>query len=95
MNLKTKIRILFVLCLLLVPQPSDAGGSKPQPVAMAPVERLSFKAISFTPPQAQRLVMDNGITLYILEDHELPLVNVSVVFRTGSAYDPAGNANVK
>lgn len=94
MNLMTKIRILFVICLLFAPLPSAAGGSKPQPVAVAPVERLAFKAISFTPPQAQRLVMDNGITLYILEDHELPLVNVSVVFRTGSAYDPAGKAGL-
>ena len=94
MSLRTKVRILFVLCLLLVPQPSAAGGAGPQPASMAPVERLAFKAIAFTPPQAQRLVLDNGITLYILEDHELPLVNVSVVFRTGSAYDPAGKAGL-
>ena len=69
MSLRTKVRILFVLCLLLVPQPSATGGAGPQPASMAPVERLAFKAISFTPPQAQRLVLDNGITLYSLEDH--------------------------
>jgi len=38
--------------------------------------------------------MENGIILYILEDHELPLVNVSAVFRAGSAYDPADKAGI-
>jgi len=34
--------------------------------------------------------MDNGIVLYHLPNHELPLVYVSVVIRTGSIFDPAG-----
>jgi zinc protease len=92
MNVKIKILFLFFLCLLFMPHPSAAKGA--HSVAVKPVDRLTFKALSFTPPQARRLVMDNGIILYFLEDHELPLVNVSVVFRTGSAYDPAGKAGL-
>ena len=34
--------------------------------------------------------MDNGIVLYVLEDHEIPLVNISVVIGTGSVDDPVG-----
>lgn len=53
-------------------------------------DELSYRQIQFVPPQAQRVLLDNGIILYIFEDHELPLVNVSAVIRTGSIYDPAG-----
>ncbi len=93
MTIRTKILILFVSGLFCVPFPVAAGGSLPYSAA-APPDRLAFQALSFTPPRAQRLVMDNGIILYFLEDHELPLVNVSVAFRTGSAYDPDGKAGL-
>ncbi len=36
------------------------------------------------------MVLDNGIILYVFEDHELPLLNISTVIRTGSNYDPVG-----
>lgn len=96
MNTRTKILILFVSCLLCVPHPAAADGylSSHDSAAAPPPDRLAFKALSFTPPQAKRLVMDNGIVLYFLEDHELPLVNISVVFRTGAAYDPDGKAGL-
>jgi len=53
-------------------------------------DELPYRQIQFAPPQAQRVLLDNGIILYIFEDHELPLVNISAVIRTGSNYDPAG-----
>ncbi len=61
----------------------------PMPLFTNP-DRLSSQALRFSPPEAQRLVLENGIILYILEDHELPLVNISTVVRTGSVNDPAG-----
>lgn len=91
---KTKILIFFALSLLFAPHSGAAGVSHPHTAAAAPPDRLAFKALSFTPPQAQRIAMDNGVVLYFLEDHELPLVNVSVVFRTGAAYDPDGKAGL-
>ncbi|MGZ6274652.1 MAG: M16 family metallopeptidase [Syntrophales bacterium] len=36
------------------------------------------------------MLLDNGIILYIFEDKELPLLNISAVVRTGSNYDPMG-----
>ncbi|MEA1970911.1 MAG: pitrilysin family protein, partial [Thermodesulfobacteriota bacterium] len=44
----------------------------------------------FEPPKAQRIKLENGIILYMLEDHEIPLVNMSAVIRMGSFYDPPG-----
>ncbi len=40
-------------------------------------------------PEVKRVTLDNGMRLFLLEDHELPLVNVSVTIRTGSVYEPA------
>lgn len=38
--------------------------------------------------QAERVEMDNGIVVFLLEDHQLPLIDVSVRIRTGSRYEP-------
>jgi len=40
-------------------------------------------------PEVKRVTLDNGMRLFLLEDHELPLVNVSLTIRTGSVYEPA------
>jgi zinc protease len=40
-------------------------------------------------PQPTRLVLDNGLVLMLLEDHELPLVRASVLVHTGSRLEPA------
>jgi len=40
-------------------------------------------------PDVERVALANGMQLLLLEDHELPLINASVMIRTGSAYEPA------
>ncbi|MEA2014882.1 MAG: insulinase family protein, partial [Thermodesulfobacteriota bacterium] len=51
---------------------------------------IVYVPLRFDPPEAQRVKLENGITLYMLEDHEIPLVNISAVIRMGSFYDPPG-----
>jgi len=53
-------------------------------------DKIQYKALLFELPQAERIVLDNGIVLYILENHELPLVNIGALIKTGNMYDPAG-----
>ncbi|MCZ6689030.1 MAG: pitrilysin family protein [Planctomycetota bacterium] len=43
----------------------------------------------FTLPDIRREVLSNGMILFTLEDHELPLIQASAVIRTGSVYEPA------
>ncbi|HWG96807.1 MAG TPA: pitrilysin family protein, partial [Nitrospira sp.] len=38
--------------------------------------------------EPERVVLDNGMVVYLLEDHELPLVTITVTMRTGSWLDP-------
>ncbi len=40
-------------------------------------------------PDVSRITLNNGIKLFLLEDHELPIINVSAMIRTGSIYEPA------
>ena len=40
------------------------------------------------PPVPQRVELDNGMVVYLLEDHELPIVDISAQIRTGAIYEP-------
>ena len=51
---------------------------------------IVYAPLRFEPPKAQRAKLENGIIVYMLEDHEIPLVNISAVIRMGSFYDPPG-----
>ena len=50
--------------------------------------QMTFKPVEFTPPEPDRVVFENGMIVYLLEDHELPLVSVTATMRTGSWLDP-------
>ncbi|PYQ17370.1 MAG: insulinase family protein [Acidobacteria bacterium] len=62
-----------------------------QPIPGRP-ETLTFKPIVFEPPAARdyRVVLKGGMVVYIAEDRTLPLVNVSILVRTGSYLEPPG-----
>lgn len=49
---------------------------------------MTFKPVEFSPPEPERVVLDNGMVVYLLEDHELPLVTITATMRTGSWLDP-------
>lgn len=88
--MKNKIRIILCLCILLLAAPVTAAE---RPRASHP-DRLTYKPLRFNPPQAQRHTLNNGMIVYVIEDHELPLVNISAIFGTGSVHDPPGKAGL-
>ena len=55
-------------------------------------DKLAFQPIAFRPPVAKdhRVVLKNGMIVYIAEDRALPLVNLSLSVRVGSWLEPAG-----
>lgn len=53
------------------------------------VEPAAAPEPSFTPPSIQRAKLSNGMDLMLVEDHDLPLVQVSLLIKTGWAADPA------
>ena len=58
-------------------------------MALGDPRQMTFKTVEFTPPDADRVVLKNGMVVYLLEDHELPLVSMTATMRTGSWLDPA------
>ena len=52
--------------------------------------QLSFEPLDFEPPDAEqhRHTLSNGVVVFIVEDHTLPLVSISVTVRTGNYLDP-------
>lgn len=53
---------------------------------------LKFETLDYTPPKRDqyRHVLPNGAVAYLVEDHDLPLINVSTIVRTGSYLEPVG-----
>lgn len=49
-------------------------------------ERKSLPGIN--PPQVRVVTLSNGMVCFLLEDHTLPMVQLGVIARTGSIYDP-------
>jgi len=47
---------------------------------------------AFELPKPQRVVLGNGLVVMLLEDHELPLVEVTALAHGGSRFDPLGKA---
>ena len=54
-----------------------------------PHEELTYEPIEFKPPVPEKRTLSNGMTLYLIEDHELPLFNINGLIKTGDIYDPA------
>ncbi len=54
-----------------------------RPPTAAPLRPLQF-------PPFRELALPNGMTLLLVENHEQPTLSVSLSFRAGSYYDPAG-----
>ena len=44
---------------------------------------------AFEIPQPERVVLDNGMVVMLLEDHELPIVEATALVRAGGRFDPA------
>lgn len=78
---------LLLLCLAFA---SPAPAAEPAHVPLPKPDQLKYPPIHFALPRAERLLLDNGIILYVFPDSELPLLNISAVIRTGSNYDPPG-----
>ncbi|MGB8656686.1 MAG: pitrilysin family protein [Candidatus Zixiibacteriota bacterium] len=67
----------------------------------APVwAQKSYKDLKYPPmgelkiPEVKREVLPNGMIVFLAEDHQLPLIELSAKIRTGSVYEPADKAGL-
>ncbi|MBA5876603.1 MAG: insulinase family protein, partial [Nitrospira sp. CR1.2] len=77
--------VLAMVCMIVL---QAAWGTAADLTSNDP-RTMRFPTVVFNPPDAERLVLDNGMVVYLLEDHELPLVTINATLKTGSWLDPA------
>src|SRR5215213_5323569 len=88
---RTFSALLLALVLLAAPAALLAQTGQQPGIPKRP-EELKYSTLTYNPPKRDkyRHVLSNGVVVYAVEDHDLPLVNISTLVRTGSYLDPAG-----
>lgn len=79
-------------CALTVTPGPVAAPSGPASSIPDRPEKLSFPDLKYEPPAPEqfRAVLNAGPVAYVVPDRELPLVNISILVRTGDYLVPAG-----
>ena len=81
------LRATCLACWIMLPLAASAG-ELPDP------RTLTSPPLKFTIPRAERVVLNNGMVVYLMEDHELPQINITVLIGTGSVFDPAAKVGL-
>jgi zinc protease len=55
---------------------------------------MTFAPVKFDIPKVERIELENGMVLFLLEDHVLPKVHFQAVIKTGQIYEPAEKAGL-
>ncbi|MCJ7578557.1 MAG: insulinase family protein [candidate division Zixibacteria bacterium] len=74
--------LFFVLSLSLIICSTSFGQKSYKELKYPPLHELKI-------PEVQREVLPNGMILFLVEDHNLPLIELSCLVRVGSVYEPA------
>lgn len=64
----------------------------PAPLGAPSPETLKFPELTYAPPKARdhRVELPGGVACFVVEDHMLPMVDVTLRWKGGTANDPAG-----
>ena len=76
------------LAKIIKKAPASPKKTATAPKTLIAPEHIVYPPLSYKIPAAHKTVLANGIRLFILEDKERPLVEITALIRTGSAYDP-------
>ncbi len=79
-RIATRILPFAALLAVVLCSPALARGSRPHP------SKLTYPAMQVTTPQSEEISLSNGLTGFLVEDHEIPVVDLVLLVRT---YYPA------
>ena len=83
-SISTRSRFVCLLALAVAFLPASA---------QVPVQSIvTPPPTPFQLPAYKRVVLPNGLTVLLLEKHELPLISAQLTLRSGSVADPSGQA---
>ena len=86
--------------LILLPLLFASLATAQTEVHRGPINLPSYKELKYPPlpplqvPKPVEFTLSNGIKVFLLEDHELPLVSGGALIRTGNLFDPADKHGV-
>jgi len=61
---------------------------------LADPREMTFPPLEFKLPESERVQLKNGMIVYLLQDQELPIVNLSAYLNAGSIYEPPEKAGL-
>ncbi len=79
------------------PGPAPASGPAVRETPDAPFRQQPPTAgpePTFTPPRWQRFKLKNGLDVFLVEFHDLPLIDFNLMIKTGGAANPADRAGL-
>ncbi|MFQ5795567.1 MAG: M16 family metallopeptidase [Candidatus Bipolaricaulia bacterium] len=88
------VLIAAVLLLGTAPGLAESPSNSNSDIAFPDPAELVFPPIEFTPSEPERVELENGMVLYLLEDHELPIVEARAFIRADSVYDSLDKAGL-
>ena len=77
------IRLLLALSVLAAPLAAQQAPDRSAPPKLPP-------PAAFTPPQIQKRTLSNGLPVWIVEQHRVPVAHVTIVVKSGASADPGG-----
>jgi len=78
-----------LLMLTLAPLLAQGPAARPAAAPVPSYKDLKYPALRpIQIPEVATFTLPNGMKLYLLEDHELPVVNGTALVRTGNLFDP-------
>ena len=83
--MKKALVALLVVSAVAVLTAQKPDRSKPPAIGPAPSLKL---------PAIQKQKLANGLAVWIVEHHEVPLAQINLIVRSGSAADPIGKFGV-
>jgi predicted Zn-dependent peptidase len=81
-NHRIKLYLVAALALVMASLPSTAQVKNYKDIKYPKLPEFKIQ-------QPEVYDLDNGMKIFLIEDHELPLISVSARIRTGSNYEPA------
>jgi zinc protease len=88
-------RLILVLLVVLAFVCETWNFSSAATAAAKHFSELQFPALQeIQLPKYERYVLKNGLVVYLMEDHELPLVSGTALIKTGSRWEPGDKAGL-
>jgi len=80
---KTGVAVLVAIGSFAISLIAQSAPDRTRPPMIGPPPRLNL-------PDIQRRMLSNGLAVWLVESHEVPLVQINLLLKAGAGDDPAG-----